>query len=152
MSELYVRNRQRTCPIDTRFVRNLVATLLAKICPTEFHIGVLVVGDLEMTRLNEGFLKHAGTTDVLAFDYSPGEGEVLEGEVIVCMDEARRQAQRYGTTWHKEITRYIIHGLLHLHGYDDSNPAARLRMKDAENRLVKELARQFDLSRMCSVQ
>jgi ssRNA-specific RNase YbeY (16S rRNA maturation enzyme) len=46
------------------------------------------------------------------------------------------------------LTRYLLHGLLHLHGFDDLTPAARRRMKREENRLLREAAREFVLSRL----
>jgi len=67
----------------------------------------------------------------------------LHGEVFVCLDEAVTQARRFRVTWQSELVRYVVHGVLHLLGYDDLNPRARRRMKAAENRLMRRLARQF---------
>jgi probable rRNA maturation factor len=54
--------------------------------------------------------------------------------------EAVRQAAEFGTTWEAELLRYVIHGILHLRGYDDLEPAKRRVMKREENRLVRKLA------------
>ena len=100
-----------------------------------------------MAHLNETFLRHKGPTDVLAFNYGdPQNRGTLLGEVIVCRDEARRQAQRFRTRWQNELVRYVVHGTLHLLGYDDKNPVARRRMKFQENRLVRQLAVKFDFN------
>ncbi len=148
MSELYVRNRQRTRPIDLRLLQAIARALLARIGPRDFRVGILLVGAKEITRLNEAFLKHAGPTDVMAFGYASGPSQSLHGEVFICVDEALRQARRFRTNWEKEVVRYLAHGLLHLQGYEDSTAAARQRMKAVEDTLVRHTARQFQLSQL----
>jgi probable rRNA maturation factor len=148
MSELYVRNRQRARAINLKLLQAIAQMLIARTCPREFHIGVLLVGAAEMTRLNEAFLKHAGSTDVIAFGYTADQCRSLHGEVFVCVDEALGQARRFRTTWQKEVVRYLAHGLLHFQGYGDSTKAERQEMKTVENSLVREAARQFCLSQL----
>lgn len=146
MSELYVRNRQRTRPINLKLFESIAAAVLARTCSAEYRVGVLLVGDKEMTRLNEAFLQHAGSTDVLAFGYTADHERSLHGEVFICVDEALKQARRFRTTWQKEVVRYLTHGLLHFQGHDDSTPANRQRMKAVEDQIVQELTGQFSLS------
>ncbi len=67
----------------------------------------------------------------------------LHGEIFICVDEAIAQARKYAPRWQSEIVRYVIHGILHLLGHDDSRPAARRRMKREENRLLRRLAGKF---------
>jgi rRNA maturation RNase YbeY len=148
MSELYLRNRQRTRPINLKLLERIAATLVTKTCPADFRIGILLVGARQMTQLNEAFLKHGGPTDVIAFGYATDQCRSLHGEIFICVEEALRQARRFRTTWQKEVVRYLAHGLLHFQGYDDSTPAERGRMKRVENSLVQELAGQFCLSQL----
>ncbi len=150
MSELYLRNRQRTRPVNLRLLRNIAAALIAQTCPEDFRVGILLVGAPEMTRLNEGFLKHAGSTDVLAFGYTAAESKSLHGEIFICVDEALRQARRFKTTWQKEIVRYLAHGLLHFQGHEDGSAVKRRQMKAVENSLVDAMARQFSLSQLAA--
>jgi len=72
----------------------------------------------------------------------------LHGELFICVDDAVAQAREFGTTWQSEIVRYLVHGVLHLRGHDDHDPAARRKMKREENRLLRGLDRRFDLSRL----
>lgn len=105
-----------------------------------------------MTRLNETYLGHAGSTDVLAFDYAApptASGTAGRcGELVVCVDEAVAQARRYRTSWQKELVRYLVHGLLHLRGFRDATPSAHRRMKAAEDSLLRALARALPLNRL----
>jgi probable rRNA maturation factor len=146
MSELYVRNRQRTRRIDLKLLKGIAARLVGQTCPQDYHIGIILVAAPEMTRLNEAFLQHAGSTDVIAFGYSAERQRSLHGEVFICVDEAIKQAQRFRTSWQRELVRYLAHGLLHFQGYEDSTPVKRARMKTAENALLAALNREFCLS------
>jgi rRNA maturation RNase YbeY len=148
MSELYVRNRQRARPINARLLESIAADVILKTCPSDSHIGILLVSSREMTRLNEAFLKHAGPTDVIAFGYSSSQSCSFHGEVFICVAEAVKQARRFGTIWQKELVRYLVHGLLHFQGYDDGTSTQRRRMKRVENGLVRKLAREFSLRQL----
>lgn len=112
-------------------------------------LAIHLVAAAEIARLNEDFLHHAGSTDVITFDYledaPPGtkHAESLHGEIFICVSEAVAQARRFRTSWHSEVVRYCIHGVLHLLGFDDLKPAARRRMKRAEGRLLREFSRHF---------
>jgi probable rRNA maturation factor len=146
--QLVIRNRQRARPIRTQRLRQIVSALLVDLLGLRsFELVIVIVNEREMTRLNETFLRHRGPTDVLAFNYaqSPPEGELC-GEIIVCAQEAQVQAARFRTSWQSELVRYVVHGILHLLGYDDRRSAARRKMKREENRLMLELKRRFSFS------
>jgi probable rRNA maturation factor len=142
---LTLRNRQRVRPLDLRLLRRIVRALLLEAWPEgQFDLAIYVVAAPEMTRLNETFLQHQGSTDVITFDYADSAApELLHGELFICVDEALIQARRFRTTWQSELVRYAVHGVLHLLHYDDRASHARRRMKAAEDDLVRRLARQF---------
>lgn len=159
---LTIQNRQRSRRLDTRQLRKVVLTLLEESLNLKsVDLGINLVAAPEMTRINETFLQHAGSTDVITFDYceagtqnlklGTGNSELgtsIHGELFICVDEAILQARRFRTTWQSEVVRYIVHGLLHLLGHDDHRPADRRQMKRAENRLLQALARRFALSQL----
>lgn len=93
-----------------------------------------------MASLHERYLGDPHPTDVMAFDLrdDPEDAEI-EGEVVVSVDAAREQAKRLGLELGQELLRYVIHGTLHLTGYDDGTPAARRRMRRAEDRVLAEV-------------
>ena len=101
-----------------------------------------------MTRVNETFLQHAGSTDVITFDHAEPDAAALHGEIFICVDEAVTQARRFRTTWQSELLRYMIHGLLHLQGFDDHTASDRRQMKSEENRLLAALRRRFPTGKL----
>ena len=158
---LALNSRQRLRRVNLRLLRRIALAALGEVWPdSSFDLALHVVAAPEITSLNETFLKHVGSTDVITFDYRETMGEasaadnrdarstLLHGEIFICLDEALSQARRFRTTWQSEVVRYVVHGLLHLLGYDDHNPLARRKMKRAEDALVRRLARQFDFHRV----
>ncbi len=164
---LDVRNQQRIRGVRLLLLQQIARALLQETWPDRsYDLAICLVAAPEMTRLNETFLRHKGSTDVITFDYAEKAGQAsrlslarpaagpeldrrpacpanLHGEIFVCLDEAVRQARRFRTTWQSELVRYVVHGILHLLGYDDCQPRPRRRMRAAENVLVRRLARQF---------
>jgi probable rRNA maturation factor len=144
-----IANRQRTKKINTRLLKQIVNELLAELKILEAELGINLVTAPEMTLINETFLKHTGSTDVITFDYADKtEGATLAGEIFICVDEAILQAKKFKTTWQSEIIRYIVHGVLHLLGHDDRRMAARRKMKREENRLLRRLSKKFSLAQI----
>lgn len=144
---LVVRNRQRARPLNAKFLRDIVRTLLIdELSQNDFEIGISIIGEETMTRMNEAYLRHKGSTDVITFDYADANRlKRLTGEIFVCLDEALAQAPRFRVNWQNELARYIVHGILHLSGYDDKTAAARRKMKREESRIICRLAERFDL-------
>jgi len=108
-----------------------------------------------MARINQRFLGHTGPTDVITFDYADAglgpevavcgdRGSCLDfsGEIFNCPEVAAIQGAEFGVSWRKEVLRYLVHGFLHLSGYDDLEPSAREAMKRRENLLFQRLDRE----------
>ncbi|PYJ03187.1 MAG: rRNA maturation RNase YbeY [Verrucomicrobia bacterium] len=170
---LSLRNRQRIRPVDAALLRRITRCLLSEhLRLADFELCLHLVAAPEMAWLNECFLKHAGPTDVITFDYANdplgeattprrmGNGRQkpatrrgprappMRGELFICLDEAVAQARQFRTTWQREVVRYVIHGLLHLRGYDDLQPACRHLMRLQENRLLRQISRRFCLTQL----
>ena len=147
-AELVFKNRQRAQPLNVPLLRRIVRHLLREeFTVTDYELCFHFVAEEEMAEVNWQFLQHKGSTDVITFDHAEtNEGSgALHGEIFISIPDAVKQAHAFGTTWQNELTRYVIHGLLHLRGYDDLKPAARRSMKREENRLFKKMAAQFPL-------
>ena len=146
---LSLSNRQRFRRVHLRELRRIVTWIVDEMLgPAGYDLSICLISAAQMTRLNESFLRHAGPTDVLAFDYSEPGDKTFRGEIFVCVEVAVEQALRFRTTWRSEMVRYVIHGLLHLQGYDDHGVVLRRRMKRIENRLLIALGRRFELRKL----
>ena len=143
-------NRQRARPIDRRLMTQIGRCLLEELLErTEYQLAVHFIGAAEMAKLNQSFLGHEGSTDVITFNHLDGEqGPMLYGEIFISVDDAVAYAKDFGVTWQSEITRYFVHGVLHLEGCDDLEPALRRVMKRKENQLLKKLSQRFDLDKL----
>ena len=148
MKVLRFFNRQKARPLRVAGLRVVTRFLLEEVMEIQaFEFAVHLVEAEEMARVNGTFLGHEGSTDVITFDNSePGSEGALMGELFISVDDAIGYAKTFRTTWESEVVRYIVHGVLHLRGYDDLQPALRRVMKREENRLVKLLATQFNFA------
>jgi rRNA maturation RNase YbeY len=153
-STIAVFNRQRTKKVNAPLLKKIVTALLAELEIAEAELGINLVGAREMTLVNETFLQHEGSTDVITFDHEEkrraesGKRKNLHGELFVCVDEAVLQAKQFDASWQSEVVRYVVHGVLHLLGHDDLQPARRRKMKREENRLVQLLTKRFALAQL----
>ena len=155
---LNIRSRQKSHPTDAWLLRRLAKWALAETepgqaaGPASHELGVYLVGAAEMAKVNWERLQHEGPTDVITLDYgepgdAPKPGPIL-GDIFICPAVAEEFAQKFKTSWEDEVARYLIHGILHLRGYDDSKPELRRVMKRKENHLIKLASRRFPLSQL----
>lgn len=152
---LVIRNQQRALRVDLRHLRLLTTGLLREFPGVEeCELGIFLVRAERMSQLNRTHLGHEGSTDVITFNYQDENvsPEIpprrLHGELFICVDEAVAQGARFRTTWMSELARYVIHGVLHLLGYDDLEPSARRRMKRMENRLLNRVRQTFGIDKL----
>lgn len=143
--EIVVANRQRTRRLDRKFVEQLAQEVLADLGVESAELGLHLVSAKEMARIHEQFMNIPGSTDVITFDHGSKPPANLHGEIFISVEDAIAQAREFRTKWQSEVARYVIHGLLHLLGFDDLEPVARKKMKQAENRLVKKMEARLDL-------
>lgn len=95
------------------------------------EVSVLLVNDRAIRRLHKAYLKYDYPTDVLAFPQqvgSPSPQAHLLGDVVISVETAARQAKEHGHSLSHELALLLIHGILHLFGYDDTTPAGHRRM------------------------
>jgi probable rRNA maturation factor len=140
-----VSNRQRRWKIETGLLTQIAEGALDRAGGKDAPLGIVLVDDAAIARLNAQYHHRQGPTDVLSFDY--GEGQ---RELVVSVERAVVQARRYRTTPGRELALYVVHGILHVHGYNDLTAAQRRRMRAAERRLMSHLGRQFELGRLVS--
>ena len=139
--EINVRNLQRTIRINLPDLQNFApsavrhcldltknkSTVLAKLS----EISVLLISDRKMAALHHKFLNQRGPTDVLTFDH---------GEIFISVETAKRNARAFGISLGDELRLYIVHGLLHLHGFDDRNQASAGVMAKTQQKILRQIA------------
>lgn len=129
--------RDALCP-PARTLTELTVRVMNGENVTFLQVGIILADHEIVTDLNRRFLDHDRPTDVLSFrlnDEAP-----LEGEVYVDVETAAERCEEFGTTPADEILRYVVHGLLHLAGYDDSTAEERTRMQVLEDRYLSGLS------------
>ena len=127
--------------LSAAFLRRAVLATLARAAPAVVgDITVVLAGDRAVRKLNRTFRGIDRATDVLSFDIGDGlkRGEPF-GDVVISVDMARRQAREYGATLREEVARLLVHGTLHLCGYDHQEPREAARMHGLTRRLVRKL-------------
>lgn len=127
-------NNLTTNPVDEEFLKNIASKVLQGEKAKERELSVALIGQGRMRKLNKRHRKKNRVTDVLAFSNHPGE-------VVICLREVKKNAQRFSTTFEKEIARCLIHGILHLLGYEHENDeeAAKKMEKRQEYYLSQSL-------------
>lgn len=149
---LAVANRHSRLRFDRRALAAAVATLDARfavspgsaksgapgVCPPG-ELSIVFLTDAALAQLHAAFLADPAPTDVITFAGDPAHGTA--GEICVSADAARRQvgARCSAAAFSAELTLYVVHGWLHLAGYDDLQPAKKRVMRRAEARAVKLL-------------
>jgi probable rRNA maturation factor len=133
-----IANRQRLLPIDRAAIRRAVKAVLAGQLAGKTTISVAVVDDATISKLNAQFLGHRGPTDVISFVLEQGDGR-FDGEVVASAETALRTAPQFGWSAGEELLLYVIHGALHLAGYDDATPRDRATMRRRETEYLAGL-------------
>ena len=132
-----VRNLQRKIKINAsqleQFANRAAAVVASLGRRTTFpdEIFVMLISDKRMSDLHVRFMNVAGPTDVITFQH---------GEIFISAATAQRQAREFGTTTRSEIELYLVHGLLHLAGFDDRDAGQRAKMRAAEARILRRAA------------
>ena len=131
MITVEIFNEQNEVPLDEQRVRRAVEMILEDAAVSHAEISIAVVDDPTIRRLHGKYLDEDEPTDVLSFvlQQSP---QRLEGEVIVGAETAEKTAPQFGWPAEDELLLYVIHGTLHLVGYDDTTPEKQAEMRDRE--------------------
>jgi len=133
-----VCNDQAALQVDAELLRKVVAVVLEGESVTSATISVAVVDGPTMRELNGRYLNHDYDTDVLSFLLDENDG-TLDGEIIVSAATAVSRAREFGWPAADEILVYVIHGTLHLTGYDDHADEDRRRMRRKEMTYLQSL-------------
>ena len=96
---------------------------------TSAEATVSIISDRRMAELHQRFMNIAGPTDVITFQH---------GEIFISAEMTCRNARRFGNPLKRELRLYVVHGLLHLHGFDDRDKAGARKMETLQRKIVSE--------------
>ncbi len=138
--EISVRNRQRKIPVNVAGLQKFAVKAvqnclqLQKEKQTDLRksgeISVLLISDRRICQLHRQFLGQRGPTDVLTFRH---------GEIFISVETAKRHARAFANPLVRELQLYIVHGLLHLHGFDDQTSAGARKMKRMQEKILSHV-------------
>ena len=96
-----------------------------------------------MLKINQHYLNHNYYTDIITFDNAE-EANLVEGDLFISLDRVRANAKSYQTSFHIELLRVIVHGLLHLLGYDDHSLSSKKTMTNKEDHYLNVFFSDFN--------
>lgn len=154
--QISISNEQTRVALSEDELRRVVVLTLEAEGVVEAEISIAVVDDPAIHRVNRDYLQHDYPTDVISFlldsgaadprvvpasagEKGRGWGKWLHGDVILSGDTAQREAREYGWEPQAEACLYLVHGLLHLCGYDDLSDEEQAIMRDREREILKQL-------------
>jgi probable rRNA maturation factor len=126
-----VSNRQRRWRVDSAALKAAVLSVLQGEGIAKADVSIAVVNDNALHQINRQFLNHDEPTDVISFVLDQ-KGQSIDGEIVLSADTAASAAKEIGWSEQEEMLLYVIHGALHLTGYDDLKPATRRQMRSRE--------------------
>ena len=129
-------NSEENYHINKKSVHSVVGRVKKELGFSISFLQINFVSSQYIKKLNAEYLRHKGSTDIITFNYS-GDNEILDGECFISVEDAGENAKKYKVSFDNELIRLIVHGILHLVGFDDIEKKDKLRMKEEENRLVE---------------
>ena len=130
MPKVSIASPQELVKLDRPRLREIVMQVMAEEDIKDYEISLAFVDNPTIHGINKRFLEHDEPTDVITFPYS--SGKVLVGELVIGVEVALEQARVGGHEVDAELALYVIHGLLHLVGYDDKDAHDRKQMRVRE--------------------
>jgi probable rRNA maturation factor len=146
--EVYISNRQNL-KLNLKFIKNFVLKVLEEIEETknkEVELSIVLVDNKKIREINKKFRKVDAPTDVIAFPQDFSEGEInssciplVLGDIVISVEMAKKQARDYKIPFEKEILNLLIHGILHLLGYEDNTKIKREKMLKKQEEILKKI-------------
>ena len=134
-----VANQQESVELDYQRLKAAARAVLEGEGVKKSKITLAFMTDEAIHALNRRFLQHDEPTDVITFPYSSAKAASLEGEIAISTETASRAAEERGHSVADELVLYVIHGVLHLCGFDDVEEPERTTMRQKERQYLRQL-------------
>jgi probable rRNA maturation factor len=129
--EVQIENRQGKHKISKKKIQQKARAILDALDYPDAELSILIVDDQQIARLNQQYLNRKGPTNVIAFAMQEGPfteiAPDLLGDVVISVETAHREAETAGLDWATYFDQLLIHGILHLLGYDHENDPSEAR-------------------------
>jgi len=136
--EITVHQNRPETNINSDEIEKLCKGIAAYIQMDAESCAVIFVEDSELAEMHGRYLNDSDPTDIITFNLGSDQ---IEGELYISINRAAAHAEDYGVSVREEVCRLIIHGLLHLRGFNDTSSAERAEMKQMEDQLVKDFCK-----------
>lgn len=122
---------------NSKKILKLIEKVIGEYRKPNGSLSFILMSDKELIKISSEFLQHNYFTDVIAFDY--GSRDLLDGEIYLSLETIKFNALNYKVSLRNELIRVMIHGTLHLCGFNDSNKSEKERMRKLENKWILKL-------------
>lgn len=123
--------------INKTRIHSIISALKKEYKLTISFLSISFINSNELKQINRDYLKHDYETDIITFNYSKKLKDI-DGEILISLDEANYNAKKYNVSFGKELSRLVIHGVLHLLNYDDKDGKSKKIMNQEENKLINK--------------
>ena len=153
---IFLHNKHSKIQIDNLDIKMKIDAIMANLNCLDKEISILLMSDNEIRQLNKKFRDYDKPTDVLSFPQKADEdppipGEIILGDIAISLDTAKFQAKEHGLKLKEEIILLLIHGILHLLGYDhEISEQEENKMRNKTRELFKEIFPEIILADSCS--
>lgn len=150
MRKIRILNLHKAYKLNERLVEKIVTRVL-KFCKKQkaLELEFVFLDNKGIRELNKKYKRSNRPTDVLSFGMKRDEfGLPFYGEIIISLDRALENSKIFGTEFNREVTLYIIHGILHLFGYDDETVSEKRRMSERQLQILESICTKEKLSKV----
>jgi len=134
-----ITNLSKVKRLKIRNIRKVLSLVFSLLGIPSSQASILLCDNKFIRKLNRKFFNESGVTDVISFPLKDATNPQYLGEVVVCVEEAVKLAKVYSNTWQEELVLYLIHGILHIIGFDDIKAKDRLKMQAKQEKILSKL-------------
>ena len=134
-----IANQQKIKRIKIKNIHKILKGIFSLLNIPQASVSILFCDNKFIRKLNRKFFGESSITDVISFSLKDETYPQYLGEIIICVEEAANAARLYKNTWQEELTLYLIHGILHILGYNDTVKSERTVMEKKQEEILSKI-------------